>query len=62
MKYRNLLEMLQNFTEEELDCDVTVLSNGAGELYPVVNALLYADDSDVLDDGHPYLVLNDGTY
>lgn len=62
MKYRNLLEMLQNLTEEELDKDVTVLSNGIGEFYPVVNAVFYADDSDVLDQGHPYLILDDGNY
>lgn len=62
MKYRNLLEMLQNLTEEELDKDVTVLSNGIGEFYPVVNAMFYADDSDVLDQGHPYLILDDGNY
>lgn len=59
---RNLLEMLQNLTEEELDKDVTVLSNGIGEFYPVVNAVFYADDSDVLDQGHPYLILDDGNY
>lgn len=62
MKYRNLLEMLQNFSEEELDNDVTILSNGIGEFYPVVTAMFYADDSDVLDQGHPYLILDDGTY
>jgi len=62
MKYRNLLEMLQNFSEEELDNDVTILSNGIGEFYPVVNAMFYADDSDALDQGHPYLILDDGNY
>lgn len=62
MKYRNLLEMLQNFSEEELDNDVTILSNDIGEFYPVVNAMFYADDSDVLDQGHPYLILDDGAY
>jgi hypothetical protein len=59
LKYRNLLEMLQLMTDEELNCTVTVLAKGVDEFFPVEPALFYADQIDVLDQGHPYLMIED---
>lgn len=60
LKYRNLLEMLQLMTDEELNCTVTVLAKGVDEFFPVEPALFYADQTtDVLDQGHPYLMIED---
>lgn len=59
MKYRQLLDHLNSMSAEELDMNVTVLLNGVGEFFPVVPIMMFADQSDVLDQGHPYLVIED---
>ena len=59
MKYRQLLDHLNLMSPEELDCDVSVLLNGMGEFFPGVPIMMFADQSDVLDQGHPYLVIED---
>ena len=56
LMYRQLRDMLNAMTEEELSCDVTALLTDAGEFVPV-SALVYADHTDVLDKGHPYFMV-----
>lgn len=56
LMYRQLLEHLKAMSEEELSCDVTALVTDAGEFVPV-KALVYTDHTDVLDKGHPYLMV-----
>lgn len=59
--YRDLLENIQNMSPEQLNQTVTVFVTGVGEFYslvedfPIVEAK--AETNDVLDPGHPYLVI-----
>jgi len=53
MTYRDLLWHLQtNFTQDQLDCDVTIQQDN-GEFFPI--DLVFQDGDDILDDNHPYL-------
>lgn len=53
LTYRELLQILQDFRDEELDLDVSVQVDD--EFRPL-NVLLGRDYSGVLDDDHPYLI------
>lgn len=61
MTYGDLLNQLNTMTHEQLNMDVTVFVTGVGEFYSVVEdfpfAVARASTNDVLDDGHPYLVI-----
>lgn len=54
--YRQLRDHLNAMSEEELSCDVTALVTDASEFVSVIS-LIYADHTDVLDAGHPYLMI-----
>ena len=56
MNYKELKDILNNMSEEELSCEVTALAIDAGEFLPVT-ALVYADHTDTLDEGHPYFYI-----
>lgn len=58
MTYQELLNQLQSLNEEQLQQDVTVCD--ADDEYFKVDGLDYANEAfnDVLDNGHPYLTLN----
>ena len=53
--YKDLLNMLQCMTAEQLDCTPTVYDPDADEYYPITTLLTASDTNDVLDSDHPYL-------
>jgi hypothetical protein len=57
--YREFLEYLKNSSDEVLDQDMTVYHAGEEEFHPVKNYLTSGAEwsTDVLDDGHLYLVV-----
>ena len=52
MKYRKLLAILQNLSEEQLDQDVAVYVGDVDEVFPVAMANVVDEEQDVLDPGH----------
>lgn len=56
MMFRQLKDILDNMTEEELSCHIIVRVRSTDEHYPIV-ALMYTDHTDVLDKGHPHLIM-----
>jgi hypothetical protein len=59
MTYRELAEYISNLADEQKDNDVTVFVSGVDEYYALVGdyPAVEADGDDVLDNGHPYLVI-----
>ncbi len=55
MTYRDLLQKLTDLTEEQLNQNVTVFFKYADEYVPI-EGMKIADEDDVLDKGHPYMV------
>lgn len=56
MKYGDLLAVLQTFTPEQLNCDLVLMDNEC-EFYPA--ELVFNEDDDRLDDGHPFFCVAD---
>jgi hypothetical protein len=54
--YRDLLRKLKTLSEEQLDMDLTLYSDG--EYYPA-EILLTDEDEDRLDPNHPYFAITD---
>jgi len=53
--YRDLKNILNQFSETELDFDVTLFERSYGEFYgPDAVDLQITGNDDVLDAGHPY--------
>jgi hypothetical protein len=52
MTHRELLEKLDELSEEQLDLDVTVYDSFNQEYYPLESVEVCEED-DVLDSGHP---------
>lgn len=52
--YRELLNKLNSFTNEQLDMTATIYISDSNEFYGV-NQLKITTDTDVLDENHPYL-------
>jgi hypothetical protein len=62
MTYRELLAILQKLEEDQLDVDVTVGLHFTEEAYPVKSVEIVEEDSDfedILDYGHPIIIVND---
>jgi hypothetical protein len=59
MNWAELGEMIAKMKQEDKQQDVTVFVSGVGEFYPTVGdyPFLQAESSDVLDEGHWYLVI-----
>lgn len=57
MTYEKLLEALKRLSPEQLAQNVTVYSQVAEEYYPV-KSMLEEHNTDVLDNGHKYLVID----
>ena len=59
MTYEELKNALNNFTEEQLQQDVTIFVSEADEYYSLVGdyPLCESEANDVLDAGHKYLVI-----
>lgn len=63
--YRDLANFIANMSEDQKNCDVTIFVSGVSEFYSLVdphaNDSMYpmceSDETDVLDIGHPYLVI-----
>ena len=60
MTYRNLVDILQELSEEQLDMDVTVCTTRDDE-YFAADKLNIVDENDeaagILDEGHHYLTI-----
>ena len=54
MKYRELLEILNGMTEDELNQDVTAYLNSEDEFAPVTSVLVACEATASLDVGHVY--------
>ena len=59
MTYRELAEYISNLADDQKDNNVTVFVSGVDEYYSLVGdyPIVEADNNDVLDYGHPYLVI-----
>lgn len=57
MTYCQLIRQLSNLTNDKLDNDVTVYSRVEDEYYPARSLNLSTVDCDVLDEGHPFIVV-----
>ena len=53
--YKDLLNLLQSMTPEQLDCTPTVYDPDSDEYYPVTTLLTASDTNDVLNEDQPYL-------
>jgi hypothetical protein len=56
MTYRDLLTHLQSLDEHELDMNVSVLVADINEFVPVSVFWFAGEETDVLDEGHPYII------
>lgn len=56
LTYRDLLNHLNGLDPHELDMTVTVFVVG-DEFYPVRLYTVSGSETDVLDEGHPYLIV-----
>jgi len=54
MSYRQLLNQLQQMTDEQLDCDVTVEDTAENECYPA-SIYFAGEEHDSLDENHPII-------
>ena len=59
--YRDLIDQLNVMSDVDLDSEVKVLINDAGEFTTLFlthgEPIVFADNTDPLDDGHPYLII-----
>ncbi len=56
MKYKELLDQLQQLTEEQLNQDVAVYDTGTDEYYQLkVEFVFSTEECDVLDVNHPII-------
>ena len=61
MTYRQLAEEIMLWPADMQDCDISLYSKADDAYYEAGNIIEVAQDDGVLDDGHPYLVIYDGT-
>jgi hypothetical protein len=54
LTYADLLEALQELTQEELQNTATIYVEADDEFYPIIGTNRADDDQSVLDVGHPY--------
>ena len=55
MTYKELLNQLQQLNPEQLNQDVAIWDEDNDEFYQQDVDLLFVDDTDVLDAGHPII-------
>lgn len=58
LTYRELRNRINQMTEEQLDCDVTIVDSGSDEFY-TVDVVSCEDTDGVLDHNHPYLIIEE---
>ena len=51
MKYKELKDLMKNWTDEQLNCDLCI-RDIEGEYYPA--DLKFEEENDVLDQDHPF--------
>lgn len=56
MTYRKLAQVLSTFSDTELDMDVAIYVANMDEFFELAG-VDKMDECDVLDEGHPYLVV-----
>jgi hypothetical protein len=57
MTYRKLKNIINNFSDKQLNMDVTIYIEENDEYFEAAECKIYASDNDILDEGHPYLVI-----
>ena len=59
MTYSELAELISNMNDDQKSQSVTVYVSGVDEYYGLVGdyPLVESESNDVLDQGHPYLVI-----
>lgn len=57
--FKDLKKILNGFTEEQLDNDVSIFLSGPGEYCSIRSVSFAVKDESVLDVGHPYIDMND---
>ena len=57
MTYLQLANEISKMTDEQVACDVTVYVGGQDEYYPV-DEIVINNDTDVLDENHPVIVID----
>lgn len=56
MTYKELLQQLQQFNEDQLNSDVAVYDEGTDEYYQLKVEVVFAtEECQVLDEGHPII-------
>ena len=55
MNYKEILNQLQQLNEEQLNQDVALWNDLLDEYYQLDVDLLFVDETDVLDAGHPII-------
>ena len=55
--FRDLLVELRGLTEEQLDCDLTIVDEHE-EYFAIEVTVGKSDEDDVLDSDHPFLTVN----
>jgi hypothetical protein len=55
MTYKELLQQLQQLTEEQLNCDVAIYEPCADEYWQDKVELVFVTETDVLDKDHPVI-------
>jgi hypothetical protein len=57
MTYRELATSILIMNDEQKDSIVTIFDTNISEFFPVAS-LSFSEDDDVLDKGHPFLIVN----
>lgn len=60
MTYKQLRDLINELSDEQLAMDVSVYMREAGEYFPLAPepfAITDEEDEDVLDPDHPYLII-----
>lgn len=60
--YREIKALLDEMTDGQLDCDVVVWDMMSDEYRPITRMEISTDECDVLDLGHPMLIIDEEKY
>ena len=58
MTYREIAHQILDMTEEQKDQDATIYDAEQAEFYPVEEISFEVAPADVLDEGHPFFIIN----
>lgn len=57
MTYKELRNLLDEFSEQELEMDVTIYDAHIDEFTDDINIMFFEEDG-ILDEGHPFIYVN----